>query len=297
MYHFSVLRDEVINYLEVKAGKNYVDATVGNGGHLLEILKRNGPNGKIAAIDWNEETLKIAKKRIEKEIGSQELKRRVFFINDNFKNIRKAKNFLDSDISGIIADLGISSWILEESGGGFSFKIDELIDMRFNKNEGIPVYEYLNSLSETKLKEIFETFGEEKKASLIAKQIIKARQKDQILTTFDLKKIIQEVYKNKRILNKVNSRIFQALRIYANDELRNLEDLLENSFEILSKNGNLVIISFHSLEDRIVKNFFKNKKERKEALILTKKPIVPSSRELEKNKKSRSAKLRAIKKI
>ncbi len=291
MYHIPVLKEEAINLLAVESGGDFVDATLGNGGYSEEILKRN-KKGKVLAIDINKETIEIAKERLKEEFGNEEIKNRVIFVQDNFANIKQIISNFKIKPKGIVADLGISSWLLEESQKGFSFRKNEILDMRFAGGD-LKALDIVNYFSEDRIKEILETFGEERKSSLIAKEIVKARKIEPIITTFDLKNVVEKIYKEKA-LNKSLARVFQSLRIFINDEIENLKAFLKDSFEVLSSQWRLLVVSFHSLEDREVKNFFKQKKQENQAIMLTKKPIRPSWQEISKNKKSRSAKLRAI---
>jgi len=288
--HKSVLKKEVIKYLDPKSNENFIDSTTGQAGHSLEILKKNKPNGKILGIE------------IDKEVYEGLLKRkikRLVLVNDSFKNLKqivKKTNF--EPISGILFDLGFSSWHLEESGRGFSFKQNEPLDMRFNTDlSKLTAKEIVNNWTEKEIEKILKKYSQEKFAKRISKKIIEQKESRPIKTTFELIEIIKQSvpswYQHKRI--HFATKTFQALRIAVNDELNNLKQALPQALEVLEKEGRLIVISFHSLEDRIVKNFLKENS--KSLRILTKKPIRPSRAEIINNPRSRSAKLRAAVKI
>lgn len=270
MYHVPVLKKEVLEILDPKPGENFIDATYGFGGHSKDILEKIKPNGKVLGIEWD--------KKVYNQAEPQE---RLILTNDSYTNLKKIaeeSNFYP--ISGILFDLGISSWDLEDSGRGFSFLRDEPLDMRFNQDNDLTAEYIVNNYSEEELINILKEYGEEKLAKIIARRIIKERP---VKTTFELKKLIPRKTKPHRT--------FQALRIAVNDELNNLKKGLEQAVEILAPGGRIAVISFHSLEDRIVKNFFKNNNNLQ---ILTKKPIRPSVEEITINTRSSSAKLRGV---
>lgn len=290
MKHRPVLLKEVLQIFNPKPNQNYIDCTIGEGGHSFAILEKIKPNGKILGIDLNEKV--IEKVRVE----SQKLKvKNIILVEDNFRNLKKiVKDFFPYKIHGILLDLGLSSFLLKESGRGFSFLKDEKLDMRYSLKQDLTAEKIVNSYSLEKLEKIFKEYGEEKKAKKIALEIVKERKKKKIETTKQLVEIIERI---KKIRGKIHpaTKIFQALRIEVNQELENLEEALPQALEILEKGGKLIIISFHSLEDRIVKKFLKENKERLK--ILTKKPVRPSFEEIKINPSSRSAKLRAAEKI
>ena len=295
--HISVLKKEALEFLNPGPNENFIDATVNGGGHALEILAKTAPEGKLLAIDLDKDA--IAK--FEEKISENNFKQRVVVANDNFariKDIVREKDF--SDIAGIIADLGFSSWQIEESGRGFSFLKDEPLLMTLSgASDGLTAYEIVNGWPEERLKEVIREYGEERFAGRIARNIKEARRNKKITTTKELVEIIEKAVPGAYQRAKIHSatRTFQALRITVNDELSNLRVFLENAFDVLQPGGRLVIISFHSLEDRIVKNFFKEKKLVGQAEVQTKKPIIPSDEEIKANPRSRSAKLRALIKI
>lgn len=295
--HISVLKKEALEFLNPGPNENFIDATVNGGGHALEILAKTAPEGKLLAIDLDKDA--IAK--FEEKISENNFKQRVVVANDNFariKDIVREKDF--SDIAGIIADLGFSSWQIEESGRGFSFLKDEPLLMTLSgASDGLTAYEIVNGWPEERLKEVIREYGEERFAGRIARNIKEARRNKKITTTKELVEIIEKAVPGAYRRAKIHpaTRTFQALRITVNDELSNLRVFLENAFDVLQPGGRLVIISFHSLEDRIVKNFFKEKKLVGQAEVQTKKPIIPSDEEIKANPRSRSAKLRALIKI
>jgi 16S rRNA (cytosine1402-N4)-methyltransferase len=303
--HKPVLLKEIIEWLGVEKNKNYIDCTIGEGGHAIEILKRNGPKGKVLGIEIDPE---LYKKLKEKKLE------RLILVNDSYANLKKIverENF--KKIHGILFDLGISSWHLEESGRGFSFLREESLIMRNDWNrtktlllrsnrlssQELTAEKIVNQWSEREIERILKEYGEEKFAKRISREIVKARKTKPIMTTLQLVEIIKKAvptfYQHKKI--HFATRTFQALRIAVNNELENLRVALPQAVEILRKDGRLAVISFHSLEDRIVKNFFKQKEKEGKIKILTKKPIIPSEEEIKQNPRSRSAKLRVTIKI
>ncbi len=287
--HIPVLLKETIKFLNPQRGEFIVDATIGGGGHAVEILKKIGDSGTLLGIDWDKnqiERLKIEKLKDYKN---------AILINGNYADlseILKQKKLPKAD--GIIIDLGFSSEQLETSKG-FSFQKNEPLIMRYDRDiNNLTAAEAVNQYNEKELADIFWKYGEERHSRKIAKKIIEERKKKRILTTFDLVEIIKKSVPRSYETGRIHpaTKVFQALRIYVNDELGNLEKLLKNLDKIVK--GRIVIISFHSLEDRLVKNYFRNLNKEKRAEILTKKPIRPSEEEIRENPRSRSAKLRAI---
>ncbi len=292
--HKPVLLNEVIKYLNPKPGENFIDCTVGAGGHGLAILEKNNP-GKLLAIDLDPDSLQLLNSNLKSQISN--LGQRIILVNGNFKNLEKIvreQNFVR--VNGILFDLGLSSWQIEESGKGFSFKKDEPLKMSFS-DQALTAESIINDWSEEKLVEIFKNYGEEKYSWRIAKKIIEERKKRQIKTTLQLRDLVEKAsplsWGRRGKIDRVLARIFQALRIAVNDELKSLEEGIKQALDILEPSGRLVIISFHSLEDRIVKNFFREHKKNGILKILTKKPIIASEIEIKSNPRSRSAKLRA----
>ncbi len=309
MTHIPVLQKEVIQYLAPEPNENFIDGTIGEGGHTLALLEKNGPKGKVLGIDADPEIIKNTKYYIQ----NTPYKKRIILVCDNFVNLReitKKEGF--HSVSGILFDLGMSSWHLETSNRGFSFLRNEPLDMRYNPQNPLTAEKILNFWSETEIEKILKEFGEERFAQIIAKGIVKERRINPIKTTSYLVKIIEKVIPNRYKHQRIHfaTRTFQALRIAVNDELNNLEKALPQAMEILNRNGRLVVISFHSLEDRIVKNFYRGRVEGPaeggrvvgglssvDLKILTKKPIGPTKEEIKINPRSRSAKLRAAIKV
>jgi len=295
--HIPVLQKEVIQYLDPKPNENFIDCTTGFGGHALAILERNGPKGKVLGIDWDKEVVSQLKSQTTK------FKNRFILANDSFTNlkeiVRKEKSRIGK-IQGILLDLGMSSWHLEGSQRGFSFLRKEPLDMRYNTNQPLTAEKIINYWSEAEIEKILSEYGEERFARNIAKEIIADRKFYPVKTTSQLISIIQKAVPSGYQRQGIHfaTRTFQALRIAVNDELNNLRKVLPESVEVLSKGGRLAVISFHSLEDRIVKEFFKEKSQENILQILTKKPITPTREEIINNPRSRSSKLRiAVKTI
>ncbi len=283
--HKTVLLNEVIEGLNLSNKSIVVDATFGGGGHSLGILKRF-PKVKIIALDQDASVRKS-------QPG-------ISFHNENFRNLDEVlKKENVAGIDAIIFDLGLSSDQLENSGRGFSFMKDEPLLMTLKENpspEDLTARDVVNTWSEKNLADIIYGYGEEKFARRIARGIAEARKKKKIETSFDLVKIIGEavpaVYKKGRL--HFATRTFQAIRIAVNDELGTLAEGLKKGFKVLRGGGRMAVISFHSLEDRIVKKFYKAKEKEKEAKLINKKVVVPSSVEIKNNPRSRSAKLRIL---
>jgi 16S rRNA (cytosine1402-N4)-methyltransferase len=294
--HTSVLLQESIDGLNLKAGDIVVDGTLGSGGHTEEIAKRFGPGIRIIGIDMDADALARSKKRLQK------FDAKIEFVQDNFRNISKILDELHiHNVNGILLDIGLSSNQLEESGRGFSFQKDEPLHMTFAKTvtEGdVTAQTVVNEWSEETLATIIKGFGEERFAKRIARAIYEYRQLEPITTTHQLVDVIASAvpgkYRNQGL--HFATRTFQAIRIAVNQELTALEHGLVNGFERLTSGGRMSVISFHSLEDRIVKKFFKQKASEGVARLITKKPITASEGELEINRRSRSAKLRIIEK-
>jgi 16S rRNA (cytosine1402-N4)-methyltransferase len=292
--HTSVLQQEVIKYLSPKPNENFVDCTLGWGGHSFSILEKNAPNGKVLGIDWDKESLK----RFCAQCPESE-RRRLILANGNFSEVKRiVKDHNFGPVAGVIMDLGMSSWHLSESGRGFSFSNDETLDMRYSSENEKTAKELLNELPRDEIERILREYGEERFARSIAKKIALARRARAIETTSDLTDIIKKSIPSRYRFGKTHfaTRTFQALRIAVNRELDNLEAALPQAHEILAPGGRLAVIAFHSLEDRIVKVRFREYAKEFGSEILTKKPITPSGEELENNPRSRSAKLRIIKK-
>lgn len=295
--HISVLKSESIDGLNIKDGDVIVDGTLGGGGHTLEIIKRYGNKVKIVGLDLDSDAIERTKKLINGTDSD------VKFFSIGFQAIDEVLNELGiASVDKIILDLGLSSFQLEESGRGFSFQKDEPLLMTMKKNineEDLTAGDIVNTWEEETLADIIYGFGEERYARKIAKKIVEARKEKEIETTFDLVRIIEDAcgkyYKKMKI--HPATKTFQALRIATNNELINLQEVIRDGFNRLSKGGRMSIITFHSLEDRIVKNAFRDLKKNKLAEIINKKPITPNKEEIKSNLRSRSAKLRIIEKL
>lgn len=305
--HKPVLLNEVIAGLEIKPGGVYVDCTVGGGGHSFEIAKRMA-NGHLYAFDRDQEAIVASKERL-KEFDN------VTFIHDNYKN---AKEDLDNlgvaGVDGVLVDLGVSSPQLDHGERGFSFLHEGRLDMRMDRRQKLSAYEVVNTYPREKLVEILYKYGEESNAKNIVQKIMEAREKSPIETTTELKNIVESAFPKKVIYGKggVSKQTFQAIRIEVNGELDGLEQALSDLAGKLSSGGRMAVISFHSLEDRIVKNLFKNLStdcicppktpvcicgHKASVKLINKKPITASKEELEFNPRSSSAKLRIIEKL
>lgn len=290
--HLPVMKEEVIAYLGPRRNENFIDCTIGLGGYALEILKRNGPEGKILGIEIDPV---LYKKLKEKEIE------RLILFNGSYSCLKEivAKTKF-KEISGILYDFGLSSWHLEKSGRGFSFKREEPLIMRYDwRGSGLTAEEILNSWPEEKIEKILKEYGQERFSKKIAKEIVRKRKIKKIEKTTELVEIIKKsvpVWYRKRKIHFA-TKTFQALRIAVNKELENIKISLPQALEVLKKGGRLVAISFHSLEDRIVKLFFNEKEKEGKLKILTRKPILPTREEIKINPRSRSSKLRAAIKI
>ncbi|MBI2642583.1 MAG: 16S rRNA (cytosine(1402)-N(4))-methyltransferase RsmH [Candidatus Wildermuthbacteria bacterium] len=284
--HVPVLKQEVLEYLDPKPNENFIDATLGLGGHAGAILEKIAPRGRVLGIEWDPETIS--------KISKQE---RLTLVNDSYAHLEEiVKREKFPKISGILFDLGMSSWQLEESKRGFSFQKNEVLDARFNPGHGLDAKKILNFWSRFDIQGILKDYGEEQFAESIARYIVEARKRAPVVRTFQLVDIIKEAtpawYHRKKL--HFATKTFQALRIAANSELENLQAALPQAVSLLHPGGRLLVISFHSLEDRIVKNFFRNNQQLE---IRTKKPVVANFKEQRANPRSRSAKLRvAIKK-
>lgn len=301
--HIPVLKNEVLKYLKPEPNENFIDCTIGEAGHTLAILEKNGPKGKVLGIDQDPQIIEKCKLKI------KGFKERVILVCDNFANLKEIVNKENfRPVSGILFDLGMSSWHLKESGRGFSFLRDEPLDMRYHyKNQKLKVKgqkfltakEIVNKWSEKEIAQVLRIYGEEKFAKKITREIVKERKTKPIETTSQLVAIIQKAVPKNYERGRIHpaTRTFQALRITVNNELENLKKALPQALEVLEPGGRLVVISFHSLEDRIVKNFFKAKKKEGKVEILTKKPVRPSEKEIKFNPASRSAKLRSAIKL
>lgn len=303
--HISVLKDETIIGLNIKPDGVYVDCTLGGGGHSFEIASRL-TSGKLICFDKDVQAIAFAKTRLEK------FNDKIIYINDNFANIKTAlDNIGIKKVDGILADLGVSSYQLDNGERGFSYRFDNRLDMRMNINQTLSAYQVVNEYSEKELQHILFSYGEENNTFQIVRKIINKRAEKPIETTFELRDIVVSSYP-KKLQNKpaLANKVFQAIRIEVNGELDDLKSV-EDMIELLNPKGRLCIISFHPLEDRIVKNFFKLHAtdclcpanfpvcvcgHKSDLNLVTKKPIVPTDNELLSNPRSASAKLRIVEK-
>lgn len=292
-FHHPVLLPEVIDYLRVVKDEFYIDATIGGGGYAFEILKKGG---KVVGIDVDSDALDHVKKKIKTQSGYK-LNRDIYLRNSSFTDIKTiVRGLRIGRVSGIIFDFGLSSYQLEKSGRGFTFTKSEPLDMRMNKGVGISAAEIISEKSEEELYEIFTKYSEELYSRAIAAAIVRTRSlKKSINTSLELSEIIKGVVEHGK-KERVLARIFQALRIAVNNELDNLKKGTTDGIEILSSQGRIVALSYHSLEDRIVKNIFEKSQQQNFGFILTNKPIRADTNEIKRNPKSRSAKLRIFEK-
>lgn len=307
--HIPVMLDECLEGLNIKADGIYVDGTVGGAGHSIEIVKRLSGNGRLICVDKDEDALKAAGERLAPYSD------RVTFIHDDYKNLVAELDSIGvGKVDGILLDLGVSSYQLDNAERGFSYMKDAPLDMRMDRSQRISAYEVVNGYSESELARILFDYGEEKLARQIARNIIKARAEKPIETTLELAKIVEDTYpaKTRWKFGHPAKRTFQAIRIEVNDELSSLGEAVTQMARRLEKGGRMAVITFHSLEDRIVKSAFKELSlactcppdfpvcvcgKVQEVELVNKKPIVASEVELEKNSRSQSAKLRVIEKL
>jgi 16S rRNA (cytosine1402-N4)-methyltransferase len=296
-YHNPVLLQASVDGLNIKPEGIYVDVTFGGGGHSKEILKRLGPNGKLFAFDQDEDALANA-------LPDE----RFTLINENFRFIKRFLRFYSvKNVDGILADLGVSSHQFDVAERGFSTRFDAELDMRMSKKSDLNAYRVVNEYDDANLRRVFLDYGELKNAPVLARTIIEAREYQPINTTDELKEILTK-YLPERVKNKVLAQIYQAIRIEVNQEMDVLKEFLEQSLEILNPSGRLSVISYHSLEDRLVKRFMKNGMFEGEPerdffgnfsvpFKTIEKLIVPDNAEIKSNNRARSAKLRIAQKI
>ena len=283
--HVPVMSTETIKYLNPKSDGIYIDGTIGAGGHANQILSMLSPKGRLIGIDRDEEALKICEKRF------SSFKNLVSLHHTSYDNIKKVLDELGiQKVDGMLLDLGLSSLQLNSESRGFSFKNNGRIDMRFDKNQDTTAADLIKSLSESELADIIFQFGEERRSRRISRAI---KQSPKLLTTNDIKEAIRKSTPPHH-RNKALARVFQAIRIAVNDEIDKLIQFLKVFINYLNIGGRLVIISYHSLEDRLVKKTFRSLNQEKKVILLTKKPLTPLKSEINENNKSRSAKFRAL---
>jgi len=289
--HIPVMVEEVMTFLRCEPGRTYVDATLGGGGHASEILKRSTPDGVVIGIEWDENALAEAR-NVLMPFGD-----RVKIFRENFIHL---PDFMRAEsVDGILLDLGLSSIQVEKEERGFSFKGEGPLDMRMDQRVNQTAADLINRLSLEELEYILFHYGEESWAKKIAKAIVQGREREPIRTTQTLRKVVYRAIPRRFHSRRIDpaTKTFQALRIRVNDELENLRKILETGWKILKKGGRMCIISFHSLEDRMVKETFRTLEKEGEMRILTKKPVPSSEEERRRNPRSRSAKLRCAERI
>ena len=292
--HVPVLTNEVLEYLNVRPGGVYVDATVGLGGHSSEIAKRLGGKGRLICFDRDPEAMELAKARLaglRSELG--EAMPEVVFEPMAFSEA--ASRIELGSLEGLLADFGVSSLQLDEAHRGFSFRTDGPLDMRMDTRSGETAEQVVNQADENELADLIYEFGEERRSRRIARAIVRARP---IQTTAELARVVSAAAPTMKG-DKIHpaTRTFQAIRIRVNDELGEIQSLLKSAGSLLKPGGRLVLISFHSLEDRLVKDAFKAAKDARVFEVLTKKPVVAAEQEMLRNPRSRSAKMRAAQKM
>ena len=294
--HIPVLIDEAVQGLAIRENGVYVDATVGFGGYTELIASQLG-SGKVIGIDADKQALNLVEKRLSAQIAEG----KIILKHNNFRFIEQVLAELRiNSVDGIVADLGLSSMELDDISRGFSFRDEAPLDMRFDINsDGMTAEDIVNTYSQDDLTHIFKSLGDEPFSGRIARVIVENRKKKAIKTTTDLVNIIMSIVPAKFAKKSIHpaTRVFQALRMEVNDEIGALNSLLASALNLLNSSGRLAIVSFHSGEDRIVKNVFRDWKMEGFVNVLTKKPIIPSELELNENPRSRSAKLRIIEKI
>ena len=297
MLHFPVLLEESVDFLVNRKEGTYIDCTYGRGGHTQKILETISSNSQLTSFDKDSDAIEHAN-----NIQNTNFK----IIQDSFSNINKY--FSKDSVDGILYDLGTCSTHFDDASRGFSFRHNGPLDMRFDTKKGKPLADWINKATENDIKEVLYKYGDEKHAKLISRNIVEYRNQNTLDSTLQLANLIQDIYPDKK--NKIHpaTKSFQAFRIHLNDELTELSNSLIHAKSLLKKNGIVVVISFHSLEDNIVKNFFKseiknypkdipiNNEEFKEFECIAKK-VRPSAKEIELNNRSRSAIMRVFKKL
>jgi len=297
-YHVPVMLKEVIDELLIKEEGIYVDCTFGGGGHSKAILQRLGSRGRLIVFDQDE----AARKNVPDD-------ERVMFIPHNFRHLQRFLRLQKiNTVDGILADLGVSSHQFDEAGRGFSTRFNAKMDMRMDQRQSLTAFDVVNTYDEQRLHKLFEQYGEVTNAKTLAKKIVQVRNSVSLQTIDAFKNTLREIVKGNP--NRYFAQVFQALRIEVNDELGALKEMLQQTPQLLKPGGRVVIITFHSLEDRLVKNFlrrglfdepdtnpFINQEEINELKVITKKPILPAEKEIKQNPRARSAKLRVAEKV
>jgi 16S rRNA (cytosine1402-N4)-methyltransferase len=294
-YHTPVLLKEVTDLLRVNIGKSYIDATIGGGGHTEVILSLGG---KVLGIDVDQDALDFVKKNLKSRIQSSDL----VLAKGNFSNLEEIAHLNKFDlVSGILFDLGVSSHQVDTANRGFSFLKEGPLDMRMDKNSSVTAETLVNLLGKGELYDLFNKFGQEHRAWAVSNSIIRARRVKAIQTTEALADVIAQAYGIRGEVsdftkNKINQKVFQALRMAVNNELENIQIALPQALKLLDKKGRIAVISFHSLEDGIVKKTFKDFKDKNLGKIIIEKPIEATEGEIKQNPRARSAKLRVFEK-
>ncbi len=307
--HVPIMLNEVLEYMEIKSGGVYVDGTLGGAGHSIEIARRMQPGGRLIGIDQDEEAIAASSERL------KEFKDSVIIVHNNFRNIKSVvENAGFSAVDGILMDIGVSSHQIDQEERGFSYMQDGPLDMRMDKSRALTAEDLLNDLSEKELSRIIKEYGEENWAVRISKFICDERSKNRIKTTGQLVEIIKKAIPAaaRKEGGHPAKRTFQALRIAVNDELRVLESAVKDAVSILAPGGRLAVITFHSLEDRIVKTLFNSMEKpctcphtipicmcgkQPELKVVTRKPVTATQEELELNSRAKSAKLRVAERV
>jgi 16S rRNA (cytosine1402-N4)-methyltransferase len=304
-YHTPVLLNEVIDALLIKEDGDYVDCTFGGGGHSKAILGKLGPKARLIVFDQDE----AARKNLPTGQGGLPVDERVLFIPHNFRHLQRFLRLHKiNTVDGILADLGVSSHQFDEAGRGFSTRFNANLDMRMDQRQSLTAFEVVNTYDEQRLHKLFEQYGEVTNAKTLAKKIVQIRSTVSLQTTDAFKNALREIVKGNP--NRYFAQVFQALRIEVNDELGALKEMLQQTPKLLKPGGRAAIITFHSLEDRLVKNFFRrgtfdgpeknpfiNEAEVNELKVITKKPVLPSEKEIKQNPRARSAKLRVAERV
>jgi 16S rRNA (cytosine1402-N4)-methyltransferase len=289
--HIPVMVQEVMTFLRCEPGGTYVDATLGGGGHASEILKRTAPDGVVIGMEWDEDAVFVAREAL------MTFGERARIFRQNFIHLPDLMEAESAD--GILLDLGLSSIQVEKRDRGFSFRGEGPLDMRMDERTNQTAADLINHLTLEELENMLLQYGEERWARRIARAIVYEREREPIRTTQTLRKIIYRAIPKRFHTRKIDpaTKTFQAFRIRVNDELENLRKMLETGWRILKKGGRICILSFHSLEDRMVKEAFRKLEKEGKMRVLTKKPVLPSAEEKRKNLRSRSAKLRCAERI
>ena len=288
--HRSVLLEEVMQFLSLRQGGVYVDGTMGLGGHSHAILQRTAPDGRLIAFEWDERAIALSRIRLQEYAG------RLTIIRRNFAEIAAGLQEIGvGQVDGILIDIGLSSLQLDKGGRGFSFQHDEPLDMRMDNRKEVTAASILASSTEQELADIFYYFGDEHQARPIAAHIVKARKEEEIRTSARLAALVVQAVPRRFHPKRIHmaTKVFQALRIAVNTELENLSTILDEAVPFLKPGARFCVISFHSLEDRVVKRkFIKNKYLK----VITSKPVTPAAEEIAENPRSRSARLRVAEK-